>query len=99
MNIYFIIDCNYKDLARPCFDNNIEKNTCETQENPNDYVTNIIDNCAGCPFTSKGYTYDLLSDTENKYGVTEVILPQGNDIKITVVDRVTAEDYFCNYLK
>ena len=95
--VAIIIECNYDDLVRPCFDNNIAKNECEKQE-PNKYVKNIIDNNEGFPFTAKGYTYDLLGDAGNEYGVTEVILPQGDDIKIKVIGRVSAAEYFRNYI-
>lgn len=95
--VAIIIECNYTDLVRPCNNNNIATKECEQIE-PNQYVQNIINNNKGSPFTAKGYTYDLLGVAGDEYGVTEVILPQGDDIKIKVIGRVSAADYFHKYI-
>lgn len=94
-----IIECNYTDLLRPCENKTILNNSCNTP--PEQYtpkLTNIINNNQGYPFTAKGYTYNILGSETNKYGVTEVILPQGPNIKIHSTRAISEENYF-KYLK
>ena len=89
-----IIECNYTDLLRPCENKTILNDTCSTPpEQFTPKLTNIIANNEGYPFTAKGYTYNILGN-DDKYGVTEVILPQGEQIRISSTKSMTEEDYF-----
>ena len=72
----------------------ILNDTCSTPpEQFTPKLTNIIANNEGYPFTAKGYTYNILGN-DDKYGVTEVILPQGEQIRISSTKSMTEEDYF-----
>lgn len=90
-----IIECNYTDLLRPCENKTILNDTCSSPpEQFTPKLTNIIANNEGYPFTAKGYTYNVLGKGKNNYGVTEVILPQGQHIRISSTKAITEENYF-----
>ena len=66
-----------------CENNTIFNDKCRfPTKKCNKQLNNHIANNEGNPFTAKGYTYNILGSETNKYGVTEVILPQGTHIKI-----------------
>ena len=92
-----------KDLFRPCFNNDITKNTCDIKESDNEQYNKWFNKWLNTsekekvPFTGLGYTYDWANpNTDNKYGISEYVIKPGSEV--IILNIYTLENYLELYL-